>query len=109
MISVYTTDKEYRKVFTASKRIFLSSSPEESDIILITNRLTLKTILKRNNVDISAKKPILFVTDYRFLKVSEDIVGAFYWRKGRSQLLFIKKRLVTAKYPTSQSIPKFYD
>ena len=93
MISVYTTDKEYRKVFTTSKRIFLSPKPEESDIILITNRSTLKTILKRNKTDKSAKKPILFVTNYRFLKDSEDIVGAFYWRKGRSQLLFIKKRL----------------
>ncbi len=86
--SVYTTDQEYRKVFSASKRMFLSKTPEQADIILITNRLTLESILKRKT-----KKSILFVTDYRFLKVSEDIVGAFYWRKGRSQLLFIKKRL----------------
>ena len=93
MISVYTTDTEYRKVFTTSKRIYLSSKPEESDIILITNKSTLNTILKRNDTDKSVKKPILFVTNYRFLKDSEDIVGAFYWRKGRSQLLFIKKRL----------------
>jgi len=93
MMSVYTTDKEYRKVFTTSKRIFLSSKPEESDIILITKRSTLNTILKRNDVDKSVKKPILFVTKYRYLKDSKDVVGAFYWRKGRSQLLFIKKRL----------------
>ena len=39
------------------------------------------------------KKPIIFVTNYHFLKISDEIVGAFYWRKGRSQLLFIKKRL----------------
>ncbi len=93
MISVYTTDPEYRKVFAISKRIFLAKKPEESDIVLITNRSTLQAIMRRNRVNQNAQKPILFVTDYRFLKNSEDVVGAFYWRKGRSQLLFIKKRL----------------
>lgn len=93
VISVYTIDLEYRKVFSTSKRMFLSKKPDEADIVLITNRSTLESILKRSTINENAKKPILFVTDYRFLKVSEDIVGAFYWRKGRSQLLFIKKRL----------------
>ena len=93
MNSVYTTDKEYRKVFTTSKRIFLAKKPEKSDIILITDRSTLQYIMRENRLNQNAKKPILFVTDYRFLKEAEDVVGAFYWRKGRSQLLFIKKRL----------------
>lgn len=93
MISVYTTDPEYRKVFTSSKRISLAKKPEDSDIILITNRSTFRSILKRRKVNDNAKNPILFVTDYHYLKDSKDVVGAFYWRKGRSQLLFIKKRL----------------
>ena len=102
MISVYTTDPEYRKVFTTSKRIFLTQKPEKSDVILITNKAALQSILNRSTLQNTLNryrtghdgiKPILFVTDYRFLKDSEDIVGAFYWRKGRSQLLFIEKRL----------------
>lgn len=93
MTSVYVTDKEYRKVFSTSKRMLLVKKPEESDIILITNRSTLQSIMEGNRVKQNASKPILFVTDYRFLKDAEDAVGAFYWRKGRSQLLFIKKRL----------------
>lgn len=93
VISVYTTDQEYRKVFNTSKRLFLAREPEESDVILITNRSTLESVLKRSKINQNSKKPILFVTDYRLLKNSEDVVGAFYWRKGRSQLLFINKRL----------------
>jgi len=93
MVSVYTDDPEYREVFAASKRIFLSKTPEEADIILITNRSTLRYMLNRNKVNQNVEKPVLFVTNYQFLKYSEDIVGAFYWRKGRSQLLFVKKRL----------------
>jgi len=94
MIHVYTDDKEYKKVFAFSKRMVLSNVPEKSDIILITNRSTLFKITRERKWDIEKDKvPILFVTDYRFLKSSFDIVGAFYWRKGRSQLLFIKNRL----------------
>jgi len=94
MINVYTNDKEYKKVFAYSKRMILSNVPEKSDIILITDESTLHSVLRKNRIEQSTnEKPILFVTNYRFLKRSTDIVGAFYWRKGRSQLLFIKNRL----------------
>ena len=93
-INVYTNDKEYRDVFSHSKRIFLSDKFEEADIVLVTEESTLSNILYRTKVNTyDSKKPIIFVTNYHFLKMSDDIVGAFYWRKGRSQLLFIKKRL----------------
>lgn len=93
-INVYTKDKEYRNVFSHSKRIFLSDKLEESDIVLITEARTLNNVLYtiNRNTDVG-KKPIIFVTNYHFLKMSDDIVGAFYWRKGRGQLLFIKNRL----------------
>ena len=91
---MYTKDKEYRNVFSHSKRIFLSDKLEEADIVLITEEGALDNILYTINVNMDGgKKPIIFVTNYHFLKISDDIVGAFYWRKGRSQLLFIKNRL----------------
>ena len=94
VVHVYTNDKEYKKIFATSKRMILSNVPEESDIILITNRSALFKIMREKQWAVDKdKKPILFVTDYRLLKNSFDIVGAFYWRKGRSQLLFIKNRL----------------
>lgn len=93
-INVYTNDKEYRDVFLHSKKIVLTNILEVSDIALVTDERTLKNILytKYSNRNFD-KKPIIFVTNYQFLKISEEIVGAFYWRKGRSQLLFIKNRL----------------
>lgn len=93
-VKVYTNDKEYREVFGDSKRIILSNKLEESDIALITDEQTLQSVLYRLRVHKNMRrKPVLFVTNYQFLKMSDDILGAFYWRKGRSQLLFIKKRL----------------
>lgn len=93
-ITVYTNDKEYRDVFLHSKKIVLSNTFEASDIALVTEERTLKNIFyTKNSKRDFDKKPIIFVTNYQFLKISEEIVGAFYWRKGRSQLLFIKNRL----------------
>jgi len=93
-ISVYTNDKEYKNVFSQSNKINLVNEVSVADIVLITNRPTLFNVMKDLQwMQQEGEKPILFVTDYRLLKYSLDIVGAFYWRKGRSQLLFIKKRL----------------
>ncbi len=108
MINVYTDDKEYRKVFATSKRMLLSGKPEKSDIILITDRSTLFKIMRERQWAVKQdKKPILFVTDYRLLKHSFDIVGAFYWRKGRSQLLFIKNRLDAYNITLSEEYADF--
>jgi len=85
--SVYTESKIYKNVFSKSKRIILSRTPSSADIILITKKDTLRKLLKYT------KKSILFTTKYNLLDNSDDIIGAFYWRKGRSQLLFIKNRL----------------
>ena len=93
-IYVFTDNKQYRDVFRHSKNFILTDRFGKSDIILITNEEAFnkirQEILAGNFV---AKKPILFVTDYGLLKRSTDIVGALYWRKGRSQLLFVKDRL----------------
>jgi len=94
MISVYTKDKELRYVFQYSKKIVLSDYIESATIILVSskaNLITLKKEILENNAN-----PIMFTTNYRLLQESNNIVGAFYWKKGRSQLLFIKPRL--AKY-----------
>ena len=92
LVSVYTNDKEYKDVFKYSKQIILSKKLEDADIVLITEERTLKSVLKKVKVS-KSKMPVLFVTQYKFLKYSENILGASYWRKGRPQLLFIKKRL----------------
>lgn len=92
-ISVYVKDNEYRKIFLTSKRLHLVEDPKEADIVLITNEKTLDQVLAQEKISKTDKKTILFVTDYHLLARYNEVVGAFYWRKGRSQLLFVKSRL----------------
>lgn len=93
-ISVYTNSDEYTRVFSSSKKITLVSKPQSADLLLMTNEKALRKVLRKRKFSQEIDPgTILFVTDYRLLKISEEIVGAFYWKKGRSQLLFIKPRL----------------
>lgn len=91
-VHLYVDDKEYRSVFRHSPDIELTNTFEKSDIVLITTEEAL-SLARRKKGENPEGKPILFATDYHFLKSCEKTVGAFYWRKGRSQLLFLKKRL----------------
>jgi len=90
-IIVYTKDKELRHVFESSNKIVLCDSIKEATIILISSISGLAPI--DEELLNGALHPIVFATDYRLLKRSNSIIGAFYWKKGRSQLLFIKHRL----------------
>jgi len=104
VVSVYTLDSEYQSIFKQATKLHLVYSPEISDIILITNISgldTLKTLTDRK------KSPVIFVTEYQMLKKSEKIVGAIYWRKGRSQLLFLKNRLEKNNIMLPQKYHKF--
>jgi hypothetical protein len=90
-IILYTKDKELSHVFKSSSKIVLTDNIKNATIILISSSSDLISIDER--LLTSSLHPILFATDYRLLKKSKSIIGAFYWKKGRSQLLFIKHRL----------------
>ena len=93
IVSVYVADKEYKDVFMYSEKIFLVNEPNEADVALITDEKTLLDLMSWDFYTTSTKAPILFVTDYRLLKEDARIAGAFYWKKGRAQLLFVRSRL----------------
>lgn len=103
-IHLYVNDKEYRSVFRHSPDIELVDVFEKSDIVLVTTEEALE-LARRKKGQNPEGKPIVFATDYHFLKSCEKAVGAFYWRKGRSQLLFLKKRLERHHI----TVPKRYD
>ncbi len=84
--SVYTDNRQLYTVFSKSSHISLTSNPSSADALVITKKSTLESIS-------SANRKIILTTKYSLLRNSPKIIGAFYWRKGRAQLLFVKKRL----------------
>jgi len=102
-IKLYTQNREYTTLFTHAKDFVLVDKAEDADIVLLTSK---KEIEKFKNT-ILPKNTILFTTSYQLLKTNDDIVGAFYWRKGRSQLLFIRERLEKKNIHLPQSYRKY--
>jgi len=92
-IKVYTKDKELLEIFRQSKKIIPVMNPEESDIIVVCNKYAYEQIYDDVVARKNRKDLIIFATDYHLLKEYPYIVGALYWKKGRSQLLFLKPRL----------------
>lgn len=83
---IYTDDKSLYAVFSKSNKISLVQDPSNADALVISKRSSLKHIPHTGNT-------IILATKYSLLQHSRHIIGAFYWRKGRAQLLFVKKRL----------------
>ncbi len=93
-VFVYVEDPEYKAVFADADTMVLAKRMEEADVILITNRRMFDKVLHQKDLHLyQDKKTLLFATDYHILKDSKEVVGALYWKKGRSQLLFVKNRL----------------
>jgi len=92
-IKVYTQDRELQEIFKYSERILPVSQPELSDIVIVGNSHNYEKIIHQLTEQKKKEDVIIFATDYHLLKESPLIIGALYWKKGRSQLLFIKPRL----------------
>jgi len=102
-IKVYTEDKEYLNIFSGVDDFSLVNKIEDADIVLITRKEEIERLRKK---EIPATT-IFFTTEYRLLKSYDEIIGAFYWRKGRTQLLFIRERLKKHDIKLPEGYKKF--
>lgn len=54
-------------------------------------------------------KHILFATDYALLNKDERFIGAFFWQKGRPNLLFLRDRLNKADLSLGREFDKYIE
>ncbi|HFQ62322.1 MAG TPA: hypothetical protein ENK39_08535 [Epsilonproteobacteria bacterium] len=107
-VFVYVEDPEYREVFLQADKILLAKRMKGADVLLLTSKAMLEKVLHQKELHLQeVKKPLLFATDYHILKASKEVIGAFYWKKGRAQLLFVKSRLKAHGIVLSSEYQKF--
>jgi len=98
-INVYVGDKHYQDILYGSEKINIVSDINKASICIASTKQEIEFILKK-------KKDIaIFCTTQKFIYDYDEIIGAFYWTKGRQQLLFIRSRM--DKY--YMHLPKDYD
>jgi len=88
VIYVYTDDRGYETVIHNAPNLHLTTDINSSNIILLT---TLKEFPSHK------KESILFSTSYTAFRENPDVVGAFYWKKGRIKIEFLKSRVQAKK------------
>jgi len=91
-VKVYTSAKELKEVFRTSPEIVLVNDPDLADIVVVDTDRSYQDVLKHMDIQQQYKIPF-FATHYQLLTAYDNVIGALYWKKGRSQLLFVKPRL----------------
>jgi len=84
---VYVANKAYRDILKFSTNIVVSLDISKVTMAIVTTKRDINNIKKIN------QNIIFFATKEGLLFEDDTVVGAFYWKKGRSQLIFIKQRL----------------
>ena len=79
-IHVYSQDKEYQDVINLSSRLELDA---DANIIIVSNEEDIP-----RNTD-----KILFTTEAKILEKNTNVIGAFYWKRGRPKIVFVRSRL----------------
>ncbi|MFA6137556.1 MAG: hypothetical protein WC667_05655 [Sulfurimonas sp.] len=92
--SIYTDDEQKAETLKEAS-IKISSNCHDADIVYASEFS-----------DKCAEKP-LFTDNYKTFKNSENSIGAFYWSKGRPNILFLKYRLERHGLRLSEELEKY--
>lgn len=97
-INIWTNDEKQKNIISQSDRLVLVDSCKEADILIFS---------KVEDIPKGCNNKLIIVTRYRLLKSYQNAVGAFYWSKGRPQLLFISDQLKVHKISLPDNLKKY--
>ena len=82
-ISIFTNDSKNIKILESSKKLKNVLSCEESDLVLTKTKIN----------SFCKKKVLVFATNYLAFVKSPDAIGAFFYQKGRPNIIFREENL----------------
>jgi hypothetical protein len=87
------------EIISHSRKMVAVTTPASADFLLLSR--TVPTGLKPQQV--------IFATDYDLLYHDENVIGAFYWQKGRPNLVFIRNRLERHSLSLAHEFDKYIE
>lgn len=87
------------QIISQSAKMEIINDPHSAQFMIISKKIP----------DDISKKTILFTTEYNLLSKDERIIGAFFWQKGRPNLLFLRDRLKKADLKLGKEFNKFIE
>lgn len=92
-----TTDQ--KNSIRESKKIEEAVNSSNADLIIVSKNIPQN--LSSNSV--------IITTEYALLKKDERIIGAFFWQKGRPNLLFLRPRMEKANVNLGHEFNKYIE
>ncbi len=93
-------ETDYQKnVIRQYKKIKEAVNSSDADLIIVSKNLSQN--LSSNTV--------IITTEYEFLKKNERVIGAFFWQKGRPNLLFLRPRMEKANISLGHEFNRYIE
>ena len=89
----------HRDIISKATHLIESKTANEADVCLVGAKIPA-------SID---KDRIIFTTDIDLFYDDKRVIGAFYWQKGRPNLIFLRERLEFYKLPISSELQDFIE
>lgn len=87
VITVWSDNKELIATFRKSSNIITTDDCDKANIVVVEDA--------KNMEDKNCKNKPIFVLNYNLLKELPESFGAFFWKKGRPNIVIIKPRTLS--------------
>lgn len=98
-IYAWGENTEHAQIIRNSSRMEFSSTPSRAYFILVSKKIP-------ENLH---EDTIIFTTEYDLLAKDQRVVGAFFWQKGRPNLLFLRDRLQSSNLKLGREFDKYIE
>lgn len=98
-IAVWGETADQKNSIRQSQKIKEAVNSSDADLIIVSKSLPQN--LSTNTV--------IITTEYGLLKKDERIIGAFFWQKGRPNLLFLRPRMQKTNISLSNEFNKYIE
>jgi len=99
VVNIYTDDKSLLKTKGIIPTLKFTTR-EESDIVFLS---------KEEDIDCEGTTKYIFSTSYKMYKSSKDVIGAFFWQKGRPNIIIKLSMLKKLDIELSQEFQKYVE
>ena len=102
------TAKESPKVYIYTKNKALERYPGDLELVKSCKDADIVILTTLKDIPEACKDKIFFGTRYQHLR-DERVIGAFFWQKGRPNILFYRKRLDKFNIQLDKSFDKYIE
>ncbi|MDP3301786.1 MAG: hypothetical protein Q8S36_07455 [Sulfuricurvum sp.] len=98
-IAVWGETADQKEMIKQSKIIEEAIDSSNADLIIVSKKIPQNL----------SKNCVIITTEYSQLIKDERIIGAFFWQKGRPNLLFLRPRMQKANVKLSHEFDKYIE